>query len=92
MNLTREEVEKVELRGTISDTSPPPPPIEELRNIALAGRPDIVSYRLGIARAQADVRLARTSRLSNPYLLFQPFTWQDNTPYGLKSAFHTRWG
>ncbi|MGO9596415.1 MAG: TolC family protein [Isosphaeraceae bacterium] len=86
MNLTREEVEKLELRGTINDTSPPPPPIEELRNIALAGRPDIVSYRLGVVRARADVRLAETSRLSNPYLLFQPFTWQDNTPYGLKSA------
>jgi cobalt-zinc-cadmium efflux system outer membrane protein len=86
MNLTREEVEKLELRGSIRDTSPPPPPIEELRNIALAGRSDIVSYRLGVVRAQADVRLAKASRLSNPYLLFQPFTWQDNTPYGLKSA------
>ncbi len=48
MNLTREEVEKLELRGTIYDTQPPPPPVEELRKIALESRPDIISYRLGV--------------------------------------------
>ena len=86
MNLTREEVDKLELRGTIYDTLPPPPPVDELRKIALESRPDIISYRLGVQRAEADVRLARASRYSNPYLLFQPYTYQDNTPYGLKSA------
>ncbi len=86
MNLTREEVDKLELRGTIYDTLPPPPPVDELRRIALESRPDIISYRLGVQRAEADVRLARASRYSNPYLLFQPYTYQDNTPYGLKSA------
>ena len=58
MNLTREEVDKMELRGTIYDTQPPPPPVEELRKIALESRPDIVSFRLGVQRAEADVRLA----------------------------------
>ncbi len=86
MNLTREEVDKLELRGSIYDRAPPPPPVEELRRIALETRPDIVSYRLGVQRAEADVRLARASRFANPYLLFQPYTYQDNTPYGLKSA------
>src|SRR5208283_5121123 len=33
-----------------------------------------------------DVRLARANRYSNPYLLFQPYTYQDNTPYGVRSA------
>ena len=83
LNLTREEVEKMELRGTIYDTQPPPPPIEQLRKIALESRPDIISYRLGVQRAEADVRLAKASRYANPYLLFQPFTYQDNTPYGV---------
>jgi cobalt-zinc-cadmium efflux system outer membrane protein len=86
MNLTVEEDEKMELRGSIYDSASPPPPVGELRRIALEGRPDIVSYRLGVTRAEADVRLARAQRYSNPYLLFQPYTYQDNTPYGLKSA------
>ena len=50
MNLTREEVDKMELRGTIYDKLPPPPAVEELRRIALDSRPDIVSYRLGVLR------------------------------------------
>jgi len=86
MNLTREEVEKLELRASIEDTAPGPPPVDELRKIALEERPDIISYRLGVLRAEADVQLARAQRYSNPYLLFQPYTYQDNSPYGLKSA------
>jgi len=86
MNLTREEVETLELRGTIYDRAPLPPPVEELRKIALESRPDIISYRLGVVRAEADVRLARASRFANPYLLFQPYTYQDNQPYGVRSA------
>ncbi len=86
LNLTREEVDKMELRGTIYDTQPAPPAVEELRRIALESRPDINSYRLGVVRAEADVRLARANRYANPYLLFQPYTYQDNAPYGLRSA------
>ena len=86
MNLKREEIEALELRGSISDTAPPPPPVDDLRRIALDSRPDIISYRLGVNRAEADVRLARANRYNDVFVLVQPFTWQDNTPYGLKSA------
>ena len=86
MNLTREEVDSMELRGTIYDKQPPPPPVEELCRIALETRPDIISFRLGVVRAEADVRLARANRYANPYLLFQPYTYQDNSPYGIRSA------
>jgi cobalt-zinc-cadmium efflux system outer membrane protein len=86
MNLTREEIETTQLRGSIADTAPPPPPVGELRRMALEVRPDIISYRLGVKRAEADVRLARANRYNDVFVLFQPFTWQDNTPYGLKSA------
>ena len=91
MNLTREEVDSMELRGTIYDKQPPPPPIEELRKIALEERPDIVSYRLGVVRAEADVRLARANRISNPYVLFQPYTYQDNSPYGIRTPCRMHW-
>ena len=70
---------------------PPPPPIDDLRQVALAERPDIVSFRLGVSRAEADVRLAKANAYSDVYVLWQPYTFQDNTPYGLKSASPGPW-
>ncbi len=55
----------------------------------MADRPDVVSLRLGISRAEADVRLARANAFSDVYVLWQPYTFQDNSPYGLKSQ--TSW-
>ena len=52
MNLKFEEITSLELRGTIRDVAPAPPPAEELRKIAVAERPDVVSLRLGINRAR----------------------------------------
>lgn len=75
----------LEVRGTLFDLAPPPPPIEGLQQLALAIRPDIVSFRLGISRAEADVRLAKANRLQDIYVLYQPYTLQNNYPYGLKS-------
>jgi outer membrane protein, heavy metal efflux system len=89
MNLTIDEALKIEVRGQIIVQAPPPPPVEELRQIALAERPDILSFRLGVARANEDVRLAKANAYSDVYVLWQPYTFQDNSPYGLKSA--TSW-
>ncbi len=55
----------------------------------MAERPDVVSLRLGIERAVADVRLAKANAYSDVYVLWQPYTFQDNSPYGLKSQ--TSW-
>jgi cobalt-zinc-cadmium efflux system outer membrane protein len=89
LNLPPGDAEKLDLRGSIVDRGPPPPSSAELRQMALAVRPDVVSYRLGVYRAEADVKLARANRLTDIYLLYQPYTFQDNTPFGLKSA--TSW-
>src|SRR5262249_35168342 len=59
--------------------------MEALIQTAMSSRPDLSAYRLGVARADADVKLARTERFSDVYLLAQPFTYQDNRPYGLQS-------
>jgi len=83
--LPREAVPALELRGTIRDPAPPPPPFEELSRIAVENRPDLVAFRLGISRAEADVRLAQANRFSDVYVLAQPYTLQNNQPYGLKS-------
>ena len=87
MNLKLDEIAQLELKGTINDVAPPPPPVEELRKLAVAERPDIVSVRLGVHRAEADFRLAKANAYSDVYVLWQPYTFQDNTPYGLKSQY-----
>jgi cobalt-zinc-cadmium efflux system outer membrane protein len=89
LNLTIKEATAMELRGSIEVDAPSPPPIPELLEIALAERPDILSLRLGVQRAQADVRLAKANAYSDIYVLWQPYTFQDNSPYGVKSA--TSW-
>src|SRR5439155_13281125 len=75
--------------GSIQDLAPPPPPVEELERMALALRPDVVSYRLGVSTAEANVRLQLANRFPDVYMLYQPYTLQDNTPFGLKSP--TSW-
>jgi cobalt-zinc-cadmium efflux system outer membrane protein len=74
LNIPALQAEALELRGTIRDRVLPPPPIAELIRIALASRPDVAAFRLGIARAEADVRLARANRFQDVYLLYQPYT------------------
>jgi outer membrane protein, heavy metal efflux system len=80
------ESEALELRGAITDRDPPPPPGDDLIRIALACRTDLAAARLGIGLAKADVRLARAERFQDVYLLYQPYTFQNNTPFDAKSA------
>ncbi len=87
MNMTIAEADALDIKGTIRDVAPEPPSVDVLRKIALAERPDILSFRLGVSRAEADVRLARANALSDVYVLWQPYTFQDNSPYGLKSQY-----
>ncbi|MFM1801398.1 MAG: Cobalt-zinc-cadmium resistance protein CzcC, partial [Planctomycetota bacterium] len=44
------------------------------------------AFRIGIERAFEDVRLARANRFSDVYLLYQPYTLQDNRPEHLPGA------
>jgi len=92
MNLTNDEARAIEPRGSIRDEAPPPPSLDELRKIALESRPDLLSFRLGVGRAEADVRLARANALSDVYVLWQPYTFQNNAPYGLRSQISWAFG
>jgi outer membrane protein, heavy metal efflux system len=87
LNLPRSAVETLDLRGSIIDPMQEIPPPETLALMALEGRPDIIAFRLGVKRAEADVKLAKANRFQDVYVLVQPFTFQDNSPYGLKSAY-----
>ena len=75
----------LDLHGTLKDVAPPPPPLDELVAIAMANRPDLAAYRLGLARAQADVRLSHANRVPDVFALYQPFTYQDNSPFNQPS-------
>jgi len=89
LNLPPDRAESVEVRGSIQDLTPPPPPADELIRIALALRPDAIAYRLGIKTAESNVRLQLANRYTDVYVLYQPYTLQDNSPFGLKSS--TSW-
>lgn len=89
LNIPPEEAETLEFHGTIEDRGPPPPPVDALVQIACSNRPDVVSYRLGIQAAESGLRLAMANRYQDAYVLYQPYTFQDNAPFGTKSG--TSW-
>lgn len=89
MNIPAQGSENLEVRGTLLNLAPVPPSVEELQQLALQNRPDLNAFRLGIGRAEADVRLAKANRLQDLYLLYQPYTFQNNAPFGVQSA--TSW-
>lgn len=89
LNLPPTQAEVLEIRGGFEDHSPPPPPEKELIDMALQFRPDLMAFRLGVRTAEANVRLQKANRFSDVYVLYQPYTYQDNSPFGLKSP--TSW-
>ncbi len=86
LSLSPAEAQRLELKGTIQDVAPPLPPDAELYELALQCRPDVVAYRLGTMLAEANVTLQRRNRYQDAYVLFQPFTYQNNMPYGKESG------
>jgi outer membrane protein, heavy metal efflux system len=89
LNMTTADSEAMKLRGSLKDTFSGPPPGDDLIKMTLQSRPDINSFRIGVSRAQADVRLSQANILPDVYVLYQPYTFQDNTYQGLKSP--TSW-
>lgn len=90
LNISPETAENLELRGTLHDRGEPPPCAQELVRLALEARPDLAAYRLGVQRAQADVRLAKAERVSDVYALYTPYGYTNNAPLGKQST--TAWG
>lgn len=84
-----ERADALEIRGSLRPQGPPPPPDDHLIATALESRPDVAAYRLGVARAQADVRLAQANRYADVYATYTPYVFQNNAPFGTKSA--TSW-
>ena len=89
LDMPSAEADLMEVRGSIRDDTVPPPPPEELARLALCIRPDIVAYRLGVRRAQADLRLQKAERFPDVFVLYTPYGFRNNAPEGQKSA--TSW-
>ncbi len=90
LRMTPAESNRLQIRGTLHDNAPPPASVDALLRLALCSRPDLVSFRLGLGRAEADVNLALANRFPDLFVLYQPYTFQNNAPTGRKSA-HS-WG
>jgi cobalt-zinc-cadmium efflux system outer membrane protein len=89
LNINPAQSELLRVRGSMRDIAVAPPSSDGLVALALQVRPDVNAYRLGVARAEADVHLARVSRYSDVYWAYTPYTFQDNAPFNAKSA--TSW-
>jgi cobalt-zinc-cadmium efflux system outer membrane protein len=86
LHMSPSEIDALEIRGSIQDLVPDPPEQSELVQAALRSRPDLLAWRCGIQRAEADVGLAKKNRFQDIFLLFQPYTFQNNAPFGKESA------
>ena len=86
LGIPDEQVDRLEVRGALHDDAAAPPPVEVLIQAARCNRPDLASYRLGVGRAQADVKLARAERFEDVFLLYTPYTTTNNHPEGGQNA------
>jgi outer membrane protein, heavy metal efflux system len=87
LNLPLDDVDKLDVRDPVGRPQRLPMTRDELVKKALAIRPDLLAYRFGLRRAQADLRLARANGYPDVYVLYQPYTLQNNTYLGVPSAY-----
>jgi len=80
LNYSPAQTEALQFRDPLAVEMPTPPPPETLVRMALISRPDLAAFRLGLKAAEAGVRLARAERYEDVFLLYQPFTLQDQRP------------
>ncbi len=87
LNLAPAEAEAIRILAPVRVAVPPLPPTDALVEMALNCRPDVVAARLGKSLAAGNLRLQRANRYADAYVLYQPFTFQNNSPVGLKSSY-----
>lgn len=89
LNIPRGAEHSLQLRGTLLDQQPPPPPVESLVSLAMVRRPDLISKRLALRQSQADISAVRANKWDDVTLQVQPYTYQEGRPFDQKSA--TSW-
>jgi cobalt-zinc-cadmium efflux system outer membrane protein len=87
LNVPRDQAGSIQLRAALRDIRPVTESDDAIIQRAVAARPDLIAFRLGLERSRSDINLARANRYPDVYVLYQPYTLQDNTPFGLKNAY-----
>lgn len=87
LNLSLENVRAIQVRDTIGMLRQSPMPRDELVQRALSIRPDLIAIRMGIRRSDADIQLAKANAYPDVFVLYQPYTYQNNTYLGVPSAY-----
>jgi cobalt-zinc-cadmium efflux system outer membrane protein len=87
LNLPLENARAIQVRDTIGMLRQSPVPREDLVQRALAIRPDLIAIRMGVRRSEADIRLAKANAYPDVFVLYQPYTFQNNTYLGVPSAY-----
>ncbi|MHB1423604.1 MAG: TolC family protein [Gemmataceae bacterium] len=79
LNIPPTEVDCFDVRGALGGFDLELPCVEQLSAIAMQARPDLNAYRLGVQRAEAEVKMARADRFNDVFLLYTPWSLQDNS-------------
>ncbi len=90
LDLPPAEVETLELTGSLRILEPDAPPVETLIALALCRRPDLLANKLGVGRAARQLDQEKAERFSDPYFLYTPYEFRDNSYQGQRSV--TGWG
>ncbi|MGC8642552.1 MAG: TolC family protein [Isosphaeraceae bacterium] len=89
LNMPLAEAAKIQVRDFVRDVRPLPLSREALAERAYESRPDLLATRLAVERAHADVALGKANGYPDVYLLWQPYTFQNNSYLGVQSP--TSW-
>jgi outer membrane protein, heavy metal efflux system len=87
LNLPLDDVDKLDVFDPVGKLQELPVPKEELVRRAIGKRPDLIAWKYGLRRAKADLRLAKSNAYPDAYVLWQPYTFQNNTYLGVPSAY-----
>jgi cobalt-zinc-cadmium efflux system outer membrane protein len=82
-----EQIENLDVRDPVGMVRPLPASRKELVEKALMIRPDLIAFKYGLRRAHADLKVAHANAYPDVYVLYQPYTLQNNTPIGVLSAY-----
>jgi cobalt-zinc-cadmium efflux system outer membrane protein len=87
LNLPLDDVDRLDVRDPVGKLQLLPMSRDDLVKKAIAVRPDLLAYKYGLRRAHADLTLAKANGYPDVFVLYQPYTLQNNTYLGVPSAY-----